>query len=122
MKRTKLKDRVLPSYSRGEEIFNMVSHIVGGGLGVIALVLCVVFSALKGDTFALVTSIIYGFSLIALYTNWDAIQKNKGAESKHLKKWKAQPFAVNSSESKEKSLKSRQKGYTKKRIVKILDF
>ena len=68
MKRTKLKDRVLPSYSRGEEIFNMVSHIVGGGLGVIALVLCVVFSALKGDTFALVTSIIYGFSLIALYT------------------------------------------------------
>ena len=28
-KRTKLKDRVLPSYTKGEEIFNMVSHIVG---------------------------------------------------------------------------------------------
>ena len=30
MTRTKLKDRVLPKYTKGEEIFNMVSHIVGG--------------------------------------------------------------------------------------------
>ena len=29
MKRTKLDDRVLPTYTKGEEIFNMVSHIVG---------------------------------------------------------------------------------------------
>ena len=28
--RTKLKDRDMPVYSNGEEIFNMVSHIVGG--------------------------------------------------------------------------------------------
>ena len=27
--RTKLKDRILPTYTKGEEIFNMVSHIVG---------------------------------------------------------------------------------------------
>ena len=31
MKRTKLDDRVLPEYTRGEEIFNMVTHIVGWG-------------------------------------------------------------------------------------------
>ena len=30
MKRTKLKDRVLPTYTKGEEIVKMVSHIVGG--------------------------------------------------------------------------------------------
>ena len=48
-KRIKLKDRVLPDYTRGEEIFNMVTHIVGGGLGIIILVLCVVFSAIHGD-------------------------------------------------------------------------
>ena len=30
MKRTKLDDRVLPVYTKGEEIFNMVTHIVGG--------------------------------------------------------------------------------------------
>ena len=35
-KRIKLKDRILPNYSKGEEIFNMVSHIVGGVLGVAA--------------------------------------------------------------------------------------
>lgn len=28
MNRTKLIDRVLPSYTKGEEIFNMTSHIV----------------------------------------------------------------------------------------------
>ena len=46
MKRTKLKDRILPKYSKGEEIFNMTSHIVGGALGIVALVLCVVFAAI----------------------------------------------------------------------------
>ena len=32
MKRIKLDDRILPRYTKGEEIFNMVTHIVGGGL------------------------------------------------------------------------------------------
>ena len=67
MKRTKLRERKLPDYTRGEEIFNMVSHIVGGALGVVALVLCVVFSALKGNVWGVVGSAIYGASLISLY-------------------------------------------------------
>ena len=37
--RTRLEDRVLPSYTQGEEIFNMVSHIVGGGLAIAGAVL-----------------------------------------------------------------------------------
>ncbi|MBQ4574161.1 MAG: hemolysin III family protein [Clostridia bacterium] len=68
MNRTKLCDRKLPDYTRGEEIFNMVSHIVGGALGIVALVLCVVFSAIKGDPWAVVSSAIYGSTLILLYT------------------------------------------------------
>ena len=32
MKRTKLADRQMPVYTKGEEIFNMVSHIVGGAM------------------------------------------------------------------------------------------
>jgi len=67
VKRTKLRERKLPDYTRGEEIFNMVSHIVGGALGVVALVLCVVFSALKGNVWGVVGSAIYGASLISLY-------------------------------------------------------
>ena len=39
MKRTKLADRILPNYTAGEEQLNMITHIIGGGLGVIALVL-----------------------------------------------------------------------------------
>ena len=34
MNRIKLSDRVLPTYTKGEEIFNMTSHIVGGALGI----------------------------------------------------------------------------------------
>ena len=40
MKRTKLKDRILPKYSKGEEIFNMTSHIVGGALGIVNAKFC----------------------------------------------------------------------------------
>ena len=49
MKRTKLSDRQLPDYSRGEEIMNMVTHIVGGAVGVVALTLCVIFAALHAN-------------------------------------------------------------------------
>ena len=34
MTRIKLRDRLLPDYTRGEELFNMISHIVGGAIGV----------------------------------------------------------------------------------------
>ncbi|MBO4265710.1 MAG: hemolysin III family protein [Lachnospiraceae bacterium] len=79
--RTKLKDRVLPDYTKGEEIFNMVSHIVGGALGIAALVLCVVRSAMKGDPWGVVSSSIYGSSLIILYTMssvYHGLHKNMG--------------------------------------------
>ena len=68
MKRTKLCDRHLPDYTRDEEIFNSVSHMVGGGFGVIALVTCLYVSILGGDIWSIIGSSIYGASLIALYT------------------------------------------------------
>ena len=68
MKRIKLEDRVLPTYTKGEEIFNMTSHIVGAGFAVIALILCVVFSINRKNTYGLISSIIYGITMILLYT------------------------------------------------------
>ena len=68
MKRTKLRDRKLPDYTRGEEIFNMVSHIVGGAFGVAVLITCLVDAAMKGDVWGIVGGGIYGASMIALYT------------------------------------------------------
>ena len=68
MKRTKLADRPLPDYTKGEEIMNMVTHIVGGGLGIIALISCVILAAMKGNVYGVVSSAIYGSSMICLYT------------------------------------------------------
>lgn len=66
--RTKLRDRQLPSYTKGEEIFNMVSHIVGGAVGITATVLLVVFAAIKSNAYAVVSSAIFGATMIILYT------------------------------------------------------
>ncbi|MBN2027572.1 MAG: hemolysin III family protein [Actinobacteria bacterium] len=65
MKRTKLADRAMPGYSRGEELCNMVSHIVGAVLGVAALVWCLV---LADTPVEIITSIIYAVTMILLYT------------------------------------------------------
>ncbi len=68
MKRIPLQDRLLPSYSRGEEILNMVSHITGGALGLAVLVLCTAKCAAKGNMPGIVSCLIYGISMVALYT------------------------------------------------------
>lgn len=68
MTRTRLADRTLPDYTKSEELINMISHIVGGSLGIIALVLCVIFSAIHENVWGVVGSAIYGASLILLYT------------------------------------------------------
>ena len=68
MIRTPLSDRLLPDYTHGEEVFNFVSHIVGGGLGIIALVLTVIKSALVGDAWDVVVSAIFVSFFISLYT------------------------------------------------------
>lgn len=68
MKRTKLKDRILPSYTKGEEIMNMVTHIIGGVIGIVALVLCVIFAANSKNGYAIGSSIVFGVSMILLYT------------------------------------------------------
>ena len=66
-KRTKLADRCLPSYTRGEEIMNMVTHTAGAALGCVALVLCLVKASKAQDPCSIAGSAIYGISLITLY-------------------------------------------------------
>ena len=68
MKRIKLRDRLLPDYTNGEEIMNMVTHIVGGALGVVALVLCVIRAACSGTARDVVGCSVYGASIVTLYT------------------------------------------------------
>lgn len=68
MKRTPLSARRLPDYSKGEEIMNMVTHIVGGALGILALILCVVRAALRDNLYGIITSAIYGTTMITMFT------------------------------------------------------
>ena len=68
MPRTPLRQRILPSYTKGEEVTNMVSHIIGGAAGVIVLALCLILSIWQKDGWKIVTGILYGLSFIQLYT------------------------------------------------------
>ena len=67
-RRTPLSERALPIYTRGEEIFNMVSHIAGGVFGVVALVLCVVFATVHHNVAGILMGIVYAVSMILCYT------------------------------------------------------
>lgn len=68
MKRTKISERKLPDYTRGEEIMNMVTHIAGGAMGIAVLTLCVIRAALNGNVYGIVTSAIYGATMIVMFT------------------------------------------------------
>ncbi len=67
-KRIKLADRVLPSYTVGEEITNTATHLLGLVGGIIALVLCVRrASELYGAT-EITAAAVYGSCLMLLYS------------------------------------------------------
>jgi len=58
----------IPKYTLGEELVNSISHGLGAVFGIVALVFCVVFSARQGDVWKIVSSSIYGASMIVLYS------------------------------------------------------
>lgn len=58
----------LPDYTRGEEIANMVTHIIGGVFALAAIPLLVVTAALHGDPWAVVSGAVYGITLLIMFT------------------------------------------------------
>jgi hemolysin III len=67
-KRVPLGERVLPNYTRGEELTNMITHILGAAFGAVILVLGIAVAFRQRDGWALVGSVIYGLSMISLFT------------------------------------------------------
>ena len=53
----------MPDYTKGEEIFNMVTHIVGGALGIVYLVICVVVAAIHKNVYGVVCTPLFPFGL-----------------------------------------------------------
>ncbi len=67
-------------YTLGEEIFNSVSHGIGAALAVGGMVVLIVLSAAGSNSWGIISSCIYGFSLVLLYTMstlYHAISNNK---------------------------------------------
>ena len=62
----KLKTQ-LPDYTRGEEIFNTVTHIVGALFAAAAIPLLVVVAAAHHNPWAIVSGAIYGTTLLIMY-------------------------------------------------------
>ena len=56
-------------FSDKEDLANAISHTTGAILSLAALVLMVVYSAIRGDAWHVVSSAIFGFSMVFLYTS-----------------------------------------------------
>ena len=68
MKRTKLKDRLLPRYTKGEEIMNMVTHIAGGGLSLMGGIFCIPAACRAGGWDTILGAVVYCVSMLGVYT------------------------------------------------------
>lgn len=68
MKRTPIKERILPNYTKGEDNANMITHIVGGGIGVLTLLGVLAAAIIHQNVWGIVSGSIYGFTMVALFT------------------------------------------------------
>ncbi len=57
----------IPKYTLGEELMNSITHGIGAGLGIAALVLCIVKSCNPLDGYKLASSIVFGLTTTLLY-------------------------------------------------------
>lgn len=58
----------LPDYTRKEEMFNTISHIVGGALAIIGMIIAIIIGATRGTWVSVVSAIAYGLCMVLLYT------------------------------------------------------
>lgn len=61
-------EEITMRYTLGEEIFNSVSHGAGGLLSIAGTVVLIIFAAIYSNAWGVVSSAVYGTSLIILYT------------------------------------------------------
>ena len=66
-KRTPLRERILPDYTHGEELMNMITHIVGGAAGLLILIGSILIGAKHRDPWAIVSGSVYGVLTCALF-------------------------------------------------------
>mgnify|MGYP004654784523 CR=1 FL=1 len=67
MTRTPINERTLPGYTRAEETANMITHIIGGVLGIAVLAAALAIATARGDVWAIASGGVYGVSMTVLY-------------------------------------------------------
>lgn len=70
----------IPEYRLSEELMNSITHGVGGGLGIAATVLCIIRSVEHNNSWAIISSCLYGAAVIMVYLVsciYHALARNK---------------------------------------------
>lgn len=74
-------------YTRKEEWISSISHMVGGGLAILALLMCVVKGILHRSVWYTVTGFVYTGTMIAMYTCsavYHALHEHNGKKAMRL--------------------------------------
>ena len=74
-------------FNRTEEWISSISHMVGGGFGIIVFIHCLVKGIIRHNPWYIVTGIIYSISMIAMYTCsavYHGLYENKGKKVMRL--------------------------------------
>ncbi len=76
-----INEIAIPKYSLAEELLNAITHGLGALFGIVALVLMLAKTTPTGDPFAITSVVIYGLSLIILFSVsciYHSLAKNNG--------------------------------------------
>ncbi len=71
-------------YQKSEETANAISHLAGAVLSAAALVVMIVFSALRGNAWHIVSTSVYGVTLVLLYFSSGMAHALKEGKAKDL--------------------------------------
>jgi hemolysin III len=71
-------------YSKSEELANALSHLAGAGLATAGLVLMIVFSVIRGDAWHIVTTSVFGATMLILYLSSGLAHALKTGRTKEL--------------------------------------
>ena len=71
-------------YQRGEELVNIATHAAGALFAVAGTVILIVFSALQRDPWKIVSSAVFGASMILLYSASALYHGSKNEKVRHI--------------------------------------
>lgn len=77
----KIDKKALPVYSKGEELINAITHIVGGAFFIVGAVLCLIYANDSINVWGRVSLLIYCFSVLLMFTMsaiYHFLNRNKG--------------------------------------------